>query len=156
MTHERFTTIATPADAFELVGTVARILSGGLPADETLAAVAGLLRVRLGREAVAIWRRDGSAATFGAVASPPRLAAAVSLDDLPPTGAAVRMPLVHGGLRLGVLELEPPPPASQTEVLEVLRTQLAPFLDAMTLAELVHQRYGRPGGCNDPRLAVAI
>jgi two-component system, NtrC family, sensor kinase len=121
--------------ALELVGAVARVLNSGLPPDSTLSAVARLLREGLGLRGAAVWRRDASAATFAVVADPARLVAAVSLDDLPPSPGALRAPLVHGGLRLGVLELEPggdPPPAGLVEVLQNL---LAPFLDSMTLAE---------------------
>jgi two-component system NtrC family sensor kinase len=124
--------------SFELIGTVARVLNSGLPPEDTLGQVATILHQSLAIRAAVIWRRDASAATFSCIASPPRLAAAVSLDEVPlPGGPVRRIPLVHGGVRLGLLDLElwphgADPPAA---LLELLQHLLAPFLDAMTLAE---------------------
>lgn len=128
--------MTAPPSALDLVGRVARVLNGGLPPDSTLASVASLIRDGLDLEAVGIWRRDASASSFSLVAAPPRLGAAVGLDDLPPpVGRVLRRPLVHGGLRLGVLELTLRAGEPDPQILELLQHLLAPFLDAMTLAE---------------------
>jgi two-component system NtrC family sensor kinase len=128
--------------AFDLVAAVARVLNSGLPPDDSLSSVAGLIRGELDLAAVGIWRREASASTFSVVANPARHAAAASLDDLPPPspaapGRTLRAPLVHAGVRIGLLELETggtgPPPMIAT--IEALQNLLAPFLDAVTLAE---------------------
>ncbi len=125
----------TPLD---LLGQVARILNSGLPPDDTLGSVAGAVQEGLKLRSVCIWRRDASATSCSGIASPVRIALAPGIDHLPPAGPRmIRTPLVHAGLRLGVLELDPAPngPDVLSSVVDVLRNLLAPFLDAMTLAE---------------------
>jgi two-component system NtrC family sensor kinase len=123
--------------ALDLMGQVARILNSGLPPDDTLSSVAGVVHRGLGLDAVIIWRRDASANVVSGIASPARAVIAPNLDQLPPAGPkSVRVPLIHAGLRLGVLELEQPEgTAVLRAVVEMLQNLLAPFLDAMTLAE---------------------
>jgi two-component system, NtrC family, sensor kinase len=121
-----------------LIGQIARILNSGLAPDETLRVVAATLQGGLPARHVVVWRRESNASTFAGVAMPTGEYAAVSLDDLPPSSAGVRRyPLVHGGARLGVLEIDfgDPTPPSDPVVLQVLTDLLAPFLDAMTLSE---------------------
>ncbi|MGE0442127.1 MAG: nitrogen regulation protein NR(II) [Gemmatimonadales bacterium] len=124
--------------ALELLGRVARILNSGLPPEDTLASVAGALQHGLGLRSVCIWRREASTNRCSGVAAPHRVALAAGLEYLPaaPVGAS-RVLLTHAGLRLGVLELEPTPGAPEVmpAVVDVLQNLLAPFLDAMTLAE---------------------
>lgn len=92
--------------ALELLGRVARILNSGLPPDDTLGSVAGAVQQGLGLEAVCIWRRDNGMSRCTGIASPPRALVAPSLEELPGAGPhSVRVPLVHAGLRLGLLEL---------------------------------------------------
>ena len=125
----------TPLD---LVGQVARILNSGLPPDDTLASVATVVQQTLGLESVVIWRRDPSANVCSGIASPRRELSVSSLDALPePTSRTLRLPLIHAGLRLGVLEVERAhgAPGVLRAVVEVIQNLLAPFLDAMTLAE---------------------
>ncbi len=124
--------------ALDLVGQVARVLNSGLPPDDTLASVAAVVQRGLSLEAVCIWRRDASANRCSGIASPGRTAVAESLDRLPGLPAwAVRVPLVHAGLRLGVLELvtQAGQPTILSSIVEVLQNLLAPFLDSMTLSE---------------------
>ena len=124
--------------ALDLLGRVARIINSGLPPDDTLASVAGAIQQGHQFRSVCIWHREPSASRCSGVASPPRVVVAPSLDDLPPASpATIRIPLVHAGLRLGVLEIErdPDQPDVLIAVLDVLQNLLAPFLDAMTLAE---------------------
>jgi two-component system NtrC family sensor kinase len=124
--------------ALDLLGQVARILNSGLPPDDTLASVTAVVQRGLRLESVCIWRRDASANRCSGIASPSRLAAAESLDRLPPVpGGGLRVPLIHAGLRLGVLELvaQSGEPSILPSIIEVLQNLLAPFLDSMTLAE---------------------
>ncbi|MBM4186398.1 MAG: PAS domain S-box protein [Gemmatimonadetes bacterium] len=125
----------TPLD---LIGQIARILHSGLPPDDTLASVAAVVHRGLGLESVCIWRREPNANRCAGIASPVRTATADNLEHLPALGPnTVRYPLVHAGLRLGVLEMVLPPnePTLLASVVEVIQNLLAPFLDSMTLAE---------------------
>ena len=125
----------TPLD---LIGQVTRILNSGLPPDDTLASVAAVIHRGLGLESACIWRREPGAGRSAGIASPPRAAATTTLEALPPLArTGVRFPLIHAGLRLGVLELVLPDgePMLLPSVVEVLQNLLAPFLDSMTLAE---------------------
>ena len=124
--------------ALDLLGQVARILNSGLPPDDTLTSVAAVVQRGLPLDSVCIWRRDASANRCSGISSPARSVTADSLDRLPPLPAgASRVPLVHAGLRLGVLELvaQAGEPTVLSSVVEVLQNLLAPFLDSMTLAE---------------------
>ena len=127
-----------PTSGLALVGQVARILNSGLGPDETLRVVAATLQGGLPARQVLVWRRESNASTFSGVAVPTGEYVAVSLDELPGRNAQVRRyPLVHGGARLGVLEIETErdaPPPDQT-LIQILSDLLAPFLDAMTLSE---------------------
>jgi len=124
--------------ALALVGQVARVLNSGLAPDETLRVVVATLRGGLGARRVVIWRRDANNSTFAGVSLPSGEHQAVSLDELPPPNPGVRRyPLVHGGARLGALEVELASPEANldTALLQILCDLLAPFLDAMTLSE---------------------
>ncbi|MGE0556598.1 MAG: nitrogen regulation protein NR(II) [Gemmatimonadales bacterium] len=123
------------ADALELVGTVARVLNAGLPAEDTLASVADAIRRGLAVPAVAIWRRDASAGTFSVVASPPRFASVRTLEEIEPGPERLLVPLVHGGVRLGLFEIATGPASPPSEVVTILQHLVSPFLDALTLAE---------------------
>jgi two-component system, NtrC family, sensor kinase len=124
--------------AIELVGIVARTLNSGSAPDDTLLAVARQIHEGLGLVSAAIWRRDPNASSFSALSSggPPR--AAVTLDELPAAQPrATRLPLVHSGVRQGLLELVLEPGAWPPDegVVAILRNLIAPFLDATALAE---------------------
>ncbi len=124
--------------ALDLLGRVARIINSGLPPDDTLASVAGAIHQGHQFRSVCIWHREASANRCAGIASPARSVFAPTLDDLPPVGPnTLRVPLIHAGLRLGVLELErdPDQPEVLVAVVDVLQNLLAPFLDSMTLAE---------------------
>jgi two-component system NtrC family sensor kinase len=120
-----------------LVAQVARILNSGLSPDETLRVVAATIRKTLSAENVVIWRREANQSTFAGVSVPTGEYAATSLDELPGAAHTVRrLALVHGGARMGVLEIDlgASGTADQT-LLQILCDLLAPFLDAMTLSE---------------------
>lgn len=122
----------------DLLGQVVRILNSGLPPDDTLSTVTAIVQNGLHLRSVCVWRRDASANRCSGIASPEQVLVADGLDRLPaPPAHAMRVPLVHAGLRLGVLELvgHNAPPAVLPSLLEVLQNLLAPFLDSMTLAE---------------------
>ncbi|HEX7023897.1 MAG TPA: ATP-binding protein [Gemmatimonadales bacterium] len=130
--------VPTSTSGLHLVGQIARILNSGLAPDETLRVVAATLQGGLPARHVVIWRRESNASTFGGVAIPTGEHAAISLDDLPARDAAVRRyPLVHGGARLGVLEIDygPEAPQGDAAVIQILSDMLSPFLDSMTLSE---------------------
>jgi two-component system NtrC family sensor kinase len=124
--------------ALSLVGRIARILNSGLAPDETLRVAAATIQHGLGAARVTVWRREANASTFAGVSVPTGEHVAVSLDDLPsPESGVRRHQLVHGGARLGVLEIafvgaEPRPDEG---LIQILCDLLAPFLDAMTLSE---------------------
>ncbi|NOT07084.1 MAG: PAS domain-containing protein [Gemmatimonadales bacterium] len=127
-----------PASALGIVAQIARILNSGLPPDETLRVVAATMQRGLAAKRVTVWRRDPNASAFAGVSVPTGEHAAVSLDDLPATPPQVRRyPLVHGGARLGVLEVEfiARDPRPDQVLLQVLTDLLSPFLDAMTVSE---------------------
>ena len=127
-----------PGSGLALIGQIARILNSGLAPDETLRVVAATLQGGLPARQVVGWRRESNASTFAGVAMPTGEHAAASLDDLPTSGPGVRRyPLVHGGARLGVLQIDFDPADSRPDpvVLQVVTDLLAPFLDAMTLSE---------------------
>jgi len=120
-----------------LVAQVARILNSGLSPDETLRVVAATIRKTLSAESVVIWRREANQSTFAGISVPTGEHAAMSLDELPGTARSVRrLALVHGGARMGVLEIDlgATGVVDQT-LLQILCDLLAPFLDAMTLSE---------------------
>ena len=128
----------TGGSTLDLVGQVARILNSGLPPDDTLSSVASVLQLGLGLESVVIWRREASSNACCGTSSPAKELIAPALDQLPdPTPRTFRVPLSHAGLRLGVLEIQRTPtgPEPFPGLIEILQNTLAPFLDAMTLAE---------------------
>jgi two-component system, NtrC family, sensor kinase len=120
-----------------LVGRIAKLLNAGREADETLAAVAGLLQSELPAERVVIWFRGAQSSSFGAVSAPapdgsPQLIE--SLQQLPVDGAGVRLSLEHDEALMGLLEVRPELDASQRELLTVVADLVAPFLASVALS----------------------
>ena len=132
--------VGTPAEGLELVGRVARLLNTGLAAEETLASVAEALRRGLGAATVQVWLREPNATTLRAITAPvapgaPRTSR--SFATLPEAEAgAIRLPLLHEGERLGVLEVTPMGlgPAAEA-LLPIMADVLAPFLASIELSE---------------------
>jgi two-component system NtrC family sensor kinase len=127
-------------DELALIGLVARLLNTGLGAEETLASVADALRRELGAQMVQLWLREPNATTLRAIGSPPPAAGPRTsrsfavLPDAPPD--TYRLPLLHEGERLGMLELAPlPPPAIADRLLPIVGDVLAPFLASIELSE---------------------
>ncbi len=128
--------------ALALLAAVGRLLNVGNGLEATLAGVAEVVRVELPATAVMFWLREAGRTTWHAVGAPvtPPSGTLASLDRLPPPGPGVlRLPLVHEGDRLGVLEAALPGGAG-AEVLEVLAGFLAPYLAGAELStDLAHE-----------------
>jgi two-component system NtrC family sensor kinase len=119
------------------VGQVAKLLNAGREADETLAAVADLLRAGLSADRVVIWFRDAQTSSFLGVAAPPAGGGRQlieSLDHLPGDGPGVRLSLEHEEALMGLLEARPELGASEREILTVVADLLAPFLASLALS----------------------
>ncbi len=132
------TDVPSGGSALSLVAQIARILNSGLAPDETLRLAAAAIQRGIGSGPVIVWRREANASTFAGISPNTGDHAAASLDDLPAPGSAVRrFPLVHGGARLGVLQIDfaRPDPHPDAGLIQILSDLLAPFLDAMTLSE---------------------
>ena len=130
--------VPSGGSALSLVGQIARILNSGLAPDETLRLAAATIQRGLGSGPVTLWRREANASTFAGLSASSGEHAAVSLDELPPPNPSVRRyPLIHGGARLGVLQIDfaSPEPRPDPGLIQILGDLLAPFLDAMTLSE---------------------
>ena len=125
-------------EGLALVGRIARLLNTGLAAEETLGTVAEVLRAGLGAQAVQLWLRKPNATTLRAIAAPVPAAGrrtsrsfAVLPDVAPET---LRLPLLHEGERLGVLEVTPAD-AGDGALLPIVADILAPFLASIELSE---------------------
>ena len=122
-----------------LVGQVARLLNTGLTPEETLATVAGVLRERLGSSLVQLWLREPNATTLRAITVPPpqgKHRTSRSFAVIPDAGPeTLRIPLLHEGERLGVLELTPVPATDTERVLPIIADLLAPYLASIELSE---------------------
>ena len=132
------TAVPSPGSGLALIGQIARILNSGLAPDESLRVVAAALQGGLPARHVVVWRRESNASTFSGVAMPTGEYAAASLDELPDSFPGVRRyPLVHGGARLGVLQVDYGDADAHPDatILQIVTDLLAPFLDAMTLSE---------------------
>jgi two-component system NtrC family sensor kinase len=130
----------TLEERLALVGRIARILNTGLAAEETLAGVADALRSGLGADSVQLWLREPNATTLRAIAAPapaggPRTSRSFAvLPEAAP--GTLRLPLLHEGERLGMLEVTPVPLDPESEaLLPVIADILAPFLASIELSE---------------------
>jgi two-component system, NtrC family, sensor kinase len=123
-----------------LLGRIARLLNTGLGPEDTLATVTEGLRQGLGAESVQLWLREPNATTLRAIASPPPSGSprtsrsfAVLPEALPGT---LRLPLLHEGERLGMLEVSPAAlPPGVEPLLPIIADILAPFLASIELSE---------------------
>jgi two-component system NtrC family sensor kinase len=131
---------ATNHESLGLVGRVARLLNTGLGPEDTLAAVAEALRHGLGAVSVQLWLREPNATTLRAIGAPPpsggpRTSRSFAVLPEVPTDT-LRLPLLHEGERLGMLEVTPArlPPAAEA-LLPIIADILAPFLASIDLSE---------------------
>lgn len=107
------------------------MLNGGGGADETLTAVADLLRIGLPADQIVIWFRDAQTSRFRGVGAP-AIKGEQHLADTPenhPTDSlGVRLSLVHEEAQLGLLEARPAPGLRQRELLAIVADLVSPFL----------------------------
>ena len=120
-----------------IIRDVAQTLNRDLAPDETLRAVAEILRHGLGVRRATIWRRAPNGTRLTPVSDPEAGAPveAASLDGLLVAEPGyTRLPLAHAGHRLGVLELEPAA-SVDPDLLTLVADVLAPYLGAVLLSE---------------------
>ena len=126
------------AGALALVGAVARLLNGSGSKD-AIGRVAELLRRGVPAESVTVWVRQPSGAAFTpfTAPSPPSPAFPLpSLDALPPSDpAGLRLPLVHDGSTVGLLDLEGVGAGSGREAAGIVADLLAPHVALIELSE---------------------
>ncbi len=126
--------MTTPDAGLAFVGEVVRALNADLPTDDRIRRALGVMREGLGAERVVLWRpQPGGEGALG-LSVPAGEGGAPSLDALPAAPGARRVALIHGGARLGVLELAPAERAAGP-ALEVVADVLVAFLDALVLSE---------------------
>ncbi len=127
----------------DLVRAVGKLLGAGLDFQATVTALADRLRSGLGARSAAVWLRESGGVRFQMIASPPggEPAPLDSLDALPPAGpGTVRVPLMHDGEPLGVLEAQFETAHDGHEVLELLAGFLAPWVASVELsADLAYE-----------------
>lgn len=156
--------ITPPVAGLHLVGAVAKLLNAGLGPDETLAAVADLLRERLQADSVAIWLRESHATRFRAITSPrglaaPRSSGAMSEVMEKRPSNSLRAELVHEGERLGLVEAKLPGGLlpDGDDVLAVIADILAPFLASIELSEdLAYEVALRSREVDDQRRFISL
>jgi two-component system NtrC family sensor kinase len=136
--------VVSPIRGPTLVGAVAKLLSAGHAPEDTLTGVADLVYRGLPARTVTLWIREPNATHFRAITSPPSPTDARSSAQLQalaedPGGAAarVRLPLIHEGERLGLLEVEAEGEltAERREILEIVGDVVAPFLASVELSK---------------------
>lgn len=125
-------------DALGLIGAVARLLNGSGSKD-AIGRVAELLRRGLPAEAVTVWVRQPSGVAFTPYSAPVLPTPGFplpSLSALPPIDAAgLRLPLVHDGATVGLLEIEGVAAAPGREAAAIVADLLAPHVALIELSE---------------------
>ncbi len=125
-------------NALALVGAIARILNGGGSKD-AIGRVAARLHAELPARAVTIWVRQPGGAPFAPFAFPDSLETTPpvhSLEALPPAlPDSLRLPLVHDGQAVGMLELDGVPAGPARAAAETVADLLAPFVAFIELSE---------------------
>jgi two-component system NtrC family sensor kinase len=126
-----------------LLRAVGKLLGAGLGFQATVTAIAEGLRTGLGARRAAIWARPPAGVRFHMIASPPGPEAAPveTLDHLAAAGpGTVRVPLLHDGEPVGLLEAVFEASADGRESLELLADFLGPWFASVELsADLAHE-----------------
>lgn len=126
------------AEPLGLVGAVARLLNRSASKD-AIARVADLLRRGIPAESVTIWVRQPSGAAFTpymAPVPPTPPFPLPSLTALPPAeGAGLRLPLVHDGATVGMLDVERAALGAGRDAAAVVAELLAPHVALIELSE---------------------
>ncbi len=125
-------------EALGLVGAVARLLNGSGSKD-AIGRVAELLRRGIPAESVTVWVRQPSGAAFTPFTAPAPPVPAFplpSLNALPPVDATgLRLPLVHDGATVGLLDIEGGASAPGREAAAIVADLLAPHVALIELSE---------------------
>ncbi|MFI5234975.1 MAG: nitrogen regulation protein NR(II) [Gemmatimonadales bacterium] len=158
-------TAVAPIRGPTLVGAVAKLLSAGHSPEETLTGVADLVYRGLPARTVTLWIREPNATRFRAITSPPaspapRTSAQLqALAEEPQLGATrVRLPLIHEGERLGLIEVEAEGALTEErrEILEIVSDVIAPFLASVELSkDLAHEVALRAREIEDQRRFIS-
>ncbi|HEU4588765.1 MAG TPA: ATP-binding protein [Gemmatimonadales bacterium] len=126
-----------------LLRAVGKLLGAGLGFQATVAAIAEQLQRGLGAGRVAIWARPPAAVRFQVIAAPPGAepAPVEALDRVPAAApGTVRVPLLHDGAPVGLLEAELEAGGDGHALLELLAGYLAPWFALVELsADLAHE-----------------
>jgi two-component system NtrC family sensor kinase len=123
-----------PLPSFALVRDIARALNRDQSPEEVFRAVVTLICSHFAARRATLWRRAPSGIQVVALTSPEDASAGEWTESA--RAGVIRVPLVHAGHRLGVLELEPGPGAPlDEETLGVVAEVLTPFVDAVLLSE---------------------
>jgi two-component system NtrC family sensor kinase len=127
-----------PTGALDLVGAVARLLSGSGSKD-AIGEVAELLRAGAPARVVTIWVRQPSGAAFTPFAAPPPPVPAFPLPSLdalmPPEPTGLRIPLAHDGVTIGLLDIEEIAFGPGRLAARIVADLLAPFIALIELSE---------------------
>ncbi len=125
-------------EALGLVGAVARLLNGSGSKD-AIGRVAELLRRGMPADSVTVWVRQPSGAAFTPYSAPTPPVPAFplpSLNALPPVEAGgLRLPLVHDGATVGLLDVEGVSAAPGREAAAIVADLLAPHVALIELSE---------------------
>ncbi|MBA3443419.1 MAG: PAS domain-containing protein [Gemmatimonadales bacterium] len=119
------------------MGSVAKLLNGGLEVEQALTAVAEALQAGLPAKGVTIWYRDEATGSFRGIQAPRREGVPLLLESLQAihnTDSGVRLPLQHDEAHIGLLEIRAGPDPKQLEILAIVANLLAPFLASLALS----------------------
>ncbi|MGH7658886.1 MAG: PAS domain-containing protein, partial [Gemmatimonadales bacterium] len=113
----------------ELLAAVARQLAAGEQPETTMRQVLALLRGSTAVANVALWFREPAAITWRRLSDPvPASEPTGAAGPAPPSDWTTRLPLIHEGESLGLLEISPPLPASWRGVIATVADMLSPWL----------------------------
>lgn len=114
----------------DLLAAVARQLTGGEPPESTLRQVLALLRSGSGATGVALWFREPAALTWRRLSDPaaPESEPEGAASPAPSSDWTMRLPLIHEGESLGLLEVSPPLSPQWRDVFGTVADMVSPWL----------------------------